>query len=127
MFGTRIDEYMDLKNAWKQYSSKIKELIDMACRFVKKEEMLDNAESAYILAKSKELCDESMIIGDLTVKQILKIDDVEKKLGRMEDTEARRYASLAKSFEDFEETQKEILKKLDLILEKRNDKKIEKN
>ena len=123
MFGARIDEYMDLKDAWRQYSSKINEIMDMACRFVKKEEMLDNAESAYILAKSKELCDESMIIGGMTVKQILKIDDVEKKLGKLEDMEIRRYEILKEQVKDVEETQKEILKKLDLILEKRNEKK----
>lgn len=123
MFGTRIDEYMDLKNAWEQYSSKINEIMDMACRFVKKEEMLDNAESAYILAKSKELCDESMIIGGMTVKQILKIDDVEKKLGKLEDMVARRYDFLTERIENVERTQKEILKKLDLVLEKRNEKK----
>lgn len=123
MFGTRINECMNLKDAWRQYSSKINEIVDMACRFVKKEEMLDNAESAYILAKSKELCDESMIIGDMTVKQILKIDDVEKKLGKLEDMEIRRYEILKERIENVEETQKEILKKLNLILEKRNEKK----
>ena len=100
MFGTRIDESMNLKDAWRQYSNKIKELIDMACRFVKKEEMLDNAESAYILAKSKELCDESLIVGDLTVRQIFKIDCIEKKLEKREDMAVTRYALLKERLEN---------------------------
>lgn len=122
MFGARIDERMNLKDAWRQYSSKITEIMDMACRFVKKDEMMDNPESAYILAKSKELFDESMIIGDMTVKQILKIDDVEKRLWKLENMETRKYENLTERIENIEKTQKEILKKLDLILDKRNEK-----
>lgn len=123
MFGTRIDDHMRLEDAWVQYSSKISEIMDMVCRFVKKEEMLENAESAYILAKSKELCDESMIIGGMTVKQMLKIDDAIKKIGDNENNAIHRYDNLQSEIDRLKENQKKILEKLDLILDKRNEKK----
>lgn len=119
MFGERIDRHMSLENAWKVLTSKIDDIIDFGLRFVKKEELLENPETTYIVAKTKELYDDSKIVVEKSIEQMLKIDELEKKADKHEKEFNDKYAELEKEIREIKETEKEILKKLDMIINKK--------